>query len=69
MWDIFAEEFAREALMSSQHKHAPISLRLPEGDRAWLLDYAETEGLPVNQVLVIAVRAYRAGVEQAHVSA
>jgi hypothetical protein len=51
--------------MPSQHKHPPISLRLPEADRAWLYGHAEAEGLPVNKVLAIALRVYRAGIEQA----
>ena len=47
-------------LMSSQHKHTPISLRLPEDDRAWLLQYARLTGKPVNKILAEALAAYRA---------
>ena len=50
--------------MSSQHKHPPIPFRPPEGDRSWLLEHAKTEDLPVNKVLTIALKAYRAGIEQ-----
>lgn len=45
--------------MPSQHKHPPISLRLPETDRAWLLEYAEATGQPVNAVIAQAVAEYR----------
>lgn len=46
--------------MPSQHKHPPISVRLPEGDRAWLMEYAEATGRAVNSVLTEAVAEYRA---------
>jgi hypothetical protein len=46
--------------MPSQHKHAPIAFRPPEGDRAWLLEYAQRSGQPVNRVLAEALAAFRA---------
>jgi hypothetical protein len=45
--------------MPSQHKHAPVSLRLPAEDRAWLLDHAKATGKPVNRILAEALAAYR----------
>jgi hypothetical protein len=44
----------------SKHKHPPISLRLPEADRFWLLSHAEASGRPVNAIVADAVAAYRA---------
>ena len=49
----------RCSLVPSQHKHNPVPLRLPEGDRSWLLTYAEATGQPVNAVLVAALAEYR----------
>lgn len=46
--------------MPSQHKHPPISLRLPEADRAWLLAYVRATGIPRNQVLIDALAVFRA---------
>ena len=46
--------------MPSQHKHNPVPFRPPEGDRSWLLTYAEATGQPVNAVLVAALGEYRA---------
>jgi hypothetical protein len=46
--------------MTDRHKHPPIPLRLPEGDRAWLLDHAKQTGQPVNRVLAEALAEYRA---------
>lgn len=51
--------------MPSQHKHRPVPFRPPEGDRAWLLQYAERTGEPVNRILAQALAAYRAVVEKA----
>jgi hypothetical protein len=45
--------------MPSQHKHPPIPFRPPEGDRAWLLQYAKSTGQPVNRILAAALAAYR----------
>ena len=45
--------------MPSQHKHQPIAFRPPEGDRAWLLEYARLTGKPVNKILAEALAAYR----------
>jgi hypothetical protein len=45
--------------MPSQHKYPPVSVRLPEPDRRWLLEHAKTTGRPVNAVMVTAVAAYR----------
>jgi hypothetical protein len=50
--------------MPDKHKHPPISVRLPEVDRLWLLNHAKAEGLPVNKVLAVALKVYRAGIEQ-----
>jgi len=49
----------------SQHKHPPIAFRPPEGDRAWLLEYAAATGRAVNAVLAEALAAYRAAQEAA----
>jgi len=49
--------------MPSQHKHPPIPFRPPEGDRAWLLDYAKQTGLPVNRVLAKALANFRTDLE------
>jgi hypothetical protein len=49
--------------MPSQHKHPPISLRLPGADRAWLLEYAAAQERPVNGVLAEAVALLRHQVE------
>jgi hypothetical protein len=46
--------------MPSQHKHPPISLRLPEADRAWLYAYATQTGQPVNRILAQWVAEKRA---------
>lgn len=51
--------------MPSQHKHAPIPFRPPEGDRAWLLQHAEWTGRAVNAVLTAALSEYRIRYEQA----
>lgn len=45
--------------MTDRHKHPPIAFRPPEGDRAWLLEYAATTGKPVNAVLTEALSAFR----------
>jgi predicted DNA-binding protein len=49
--------------MPSQHKHPPISLRLPGADRSWLFAYAQRTGQPVNRVLTEALKAYRKEME------
>lgn len=45
--------------MPSAHKHPPIPFRPAEGDRSWLLAYAEETGQPVNRILRLALAAYR----------
>jgi len=45
--------------MPSQHKHNPIPVRLPEADRAWLLEHAEETDRAVNAVVVEAIQALR----------
>ena len=45
--------------MPSQHKFPPISLRLPEADRSWVLAEAERTGHAVNHILAEAVEEYR----------
>jgi len=42
--------------MSSQHKRAPLSIRLPDAERQRLTDYAERRGIPVHRVIVEAIR-------------
>jgi hypothetical protein len=44
--------------MPNQHKHSPMSVRLPESLRQWVLDRKAATGLPVNQIIVQAVGAY-----------
>ena len=46
--------------MPSRHKHPPISLRLPESDRHWVLTYAKENDLAVNLVLALALAEFRA---------
>jgi hypothetical protein len=56
--------------MPSKHKHRPISFRPglqrgdPDGDRAWLLDHAESTGQAVNRVLAKALHLYRTKYER-----
>lgn len=45
--------------MPSQHKRPPISLRLPEGDRSWLMEFAKTVSRPVNAIVTEALAEYR----------
>jgi hypothetical protein len=45
--------------MSSAHKRSPLSVRLPEGDQAWLADHAVKAGKAVNAVVVAAILEYR----------
>jgi hypothetical protein len=47
------------------HKRSPVSLRLPQGDEAWLRDYAKRTGKPVNQILAELVASLRAAEEPA----
>lgn len=42
--------------MPGKHKRNPLTLRLPEGLRARLEEYAGRTGRPVNGVVVTAVR-------------
>ncbi len=49
--------------MPGKHKHNPIPFRPPEGDRAWLLAYAQQTGQPVNRILAKLVAAFRASQE------
>ena len=46
--------------MADRHKYTPIRFRPPEADRLWLLEYADTTGIPVNAVLAEALAEYRA---------
>jgi hypothetical protein len=48
----------------TRHRHAPLSLRLPEPDRAWLLEYAAESGRAVNAVLAEAVALHRKRIER-----
>lgn len=45
--------------MPDRHKHNPIPFRPPEGDRVWLLAYAERTGQPVNLILAQLVARLR----------
>lgn len=45
--------------MIDRHKVRPISLRPPEGDRAWLDEYAKQTGKPVRRILAEALAEYR----------
>ena len=45
--------------MPNRHKRPPIAFRPPEGDRAWLLAYAQRTGQPVNRILARALAAFR----------
>jgi len=45
--------------MPDRHKRHPITLRLPEGDRAWLEEHARETGRPVRAILADALAAYR----------
>jgi hypothetical protein len=44
---------------ADRHKQHPITLRLPEGDRAWLEERATATGRPVRAILAEALAAYR----------
>src|ERR1039457_5358654 len=41
--------------MPNQHRYRPISIRLPEASRLWLLAFAERTEQPLNQILTEAV--------------
>jgi len=45
--------------VADRHKHPPITLRLPEGDRVWLYEQEAATGRPVRAILADAVAAYR----------
>jgi uncharacterized protein (DUF1778 family) len=45
--------------MPNQHKHRPLSVRLPEDDRAWVIEAAAAAGRAVNSLIVEAVRELR----------
>ena len=47
-----------------RHKRAPLSLRLPQHDEAWLLAYAAEAGRPVNAIVAEAVALHRKRVER-----
>lgn len=42
--------------MPDRHKTTPLSIRLPDGERQRVLDYAERHGIAVRQVILRAVR-------------
>lgn len=44
---------------ADRHKNPPFRVRLPEDDRAWVLDTAAAEDRAVNAVIVDAVREKR----------
>lgn len=46
--------------MPGQHKHPPLSLRLPEAERSWVLERHAATGQPVNAIIADAVAEYRA---------
>ena len=37
--------------MPDRHKNPPISIRLPDDDRTWLLQYAAATGQHVNAII------------------
>ena len=41
--------------MPNKHRYRPISIRLPEASRLWLLAFAERTEQPLNQILTEAV--------------
>lgn len=45
--------------MPNKHRSNPLTVRLPEGERAWLREYAEATGRPVGAVVNDAVRTMR----------
>jgi hypothetical protein len=51
--------------MADRHRRRPLSLRLPEEERAWLYAHAGATGQPVRAILRQALAEYRA----AHVAA
>lgn len=56
--------------MGGRHKLSPVVFRPgtkpgdPDGDRAWLLEYAKRTGRPAGAIVSEALAAYRARVEQ-----
>lgn len=42
--------------MTDRHRTPPLSIRLPDGERQRLYDYAERTGQPIRRVIVDAVR-------------
>jgi Ribbon-helix-helix protein, copG family len=42
--------------LPSQHKRAPLSIRLPEAEEARLRAYADERGISVNEAIRLAVR-------------
>ena len=51
--------------MPDRHKSHPKTVRMPGGLLAWFKQFAETEGKPVNAVLVAALEEYRQRHERA----
>jgi len=51
-------------IMPSQHRHQPISVRLPEHLRDWLVEYASRHDRPVRSVVIESLEEYRASREQ-----
>lgn len=45
--------------MPSKHRRNPLTVRLPDGERAWLREYAFATGRPVGAVINDAVRTLR----------
>lgn len=45
--------------MPDKHKHPPLSVRLPEPDREWLLAYAKRTDQAVNAVITALVAEFR----------
>jgi hypothetical protein len=43
--------------MPNKHKRAPLSVRLPEAEEAWLRDYAERWDISIGAALTEAVQA------------
>jgi hypothetical protein len=45
--------------MADRHRDAPIAVRPPREDRAWLIEYARRIGKPVHRIVVEAIADYR----------
>jgi hypothetical protein len=46
-----------------RHKNNPMSFRPPKDIRDWIKKYAEEAGLPESQIVIVALKYYRARAE------